>query len=106
MDIHLAKQNLESMRQQLLARVGRIEEHIRRDGKALDQDSEEAVSELSNDAVLDGLDAQGRSELRQIDGALERIAMGQYHVCSKCGATISSERLKSLPYTTVCVHCA
>lgn len=106
MDIVSAKKNLETMRQQLIARVGRIEEHIRRDGKALDQDSEEAVVERENDAVLDGLDAQGREELAQIDHALQRIASGQYQVCSRCGATIGAERLQLLPFTTVCVNCA
>ncbi|GAB4424959.1 MAG: hypothetical protein OHK0011_05870 [Turneriella sp.] len=106
MDIPSAKKNLEAMRQQLLARVGRIEEHIRRDGQPLDQDSEEAVVERENDAVLDGLDAQGREELAQIDHALKRIASGQYQVCSKCGSSISDERLQALPFTTVCVSCA
>jgi RNA polymerase-binding protein DksA len=106
MDIDLARKNLESMRQQLLERVSRIEEHIRRDGVPLSQDSEEAVVKRENDAVLDGLDAQGRSELAQIDHALDRIAKGQYQVCSKCGSPISSDRLQALPYTTVCVSCA
>ncbi|HMY10715.1 MAG TPA: TraR/DksA C4-type zinc finger protein [Turneriella sp.] len=106
MDIASAKKNLETLRQQLLGRVSRIEDHIRRDGKALDQDSEEAVVEKENDAVLDGLDAQGREELAQIDHALGRIASGQYQVCSKCGSGIGAERLQSLPYTTICVKCA
>lgn len=101
-----AKANLEKMRHELLGRVGRIEGHIRRDGTPLDQDSEEAVVEKENDAVLDGLDAQGRSELAQIDHALDRIAKGQYHVCTKCGATITEQRLAALPYTTLCVQCA
>lgn len=106
MDTAAAKRHLEKLRNELLARVGRIEEHIRRDGKPLDQNSEEAVVETQNDAVLDGLDAQGREELAQIDHALQRLAAGQYQVCSRCGATISAERLAALPYTTICVHCA
>lgn len=105
METTTAKKTLEEMRSELLARVDRIEGHIRRDGEPLNQDSEEAVVEKENDAVLDGLDAQGRSELAQIDHALARIAQGQYHVCSKCGGTISEERLTALPYTTTCVKC-
>lgn len=106
MDTATAKMNLEKLRSELLARVGRIESHIRRDGVALDQDSEEAVVEKENDAVLDGLDAQGRSELAQIDHALDRIANGQYHVCTRCGAAIGADRLQSLPFTTFCKSCA
>ncbi len=101
-----SKATLEKLREDLLARVSRIEGHIRRDGTPLVQDSEEAVVEKENDAVLDALDAQGRSELAQIDHALDRIARGQYHVCTKCGATISEQRLTVLPYTTLCVKCA
>jgi len=101
-----AKATLENLRKDLLARVSRIEGHIRRDGTPLDQDSEEAVVEKENDAVLDGLDAQGRSELAQIEHALDRIGKGQYHVCTKCGATITEQRLAALPYTTLCVQCA
>lgn len=105
MDTASAKNTLEDLRQTLLARVGRIEGHMRRDGTPLDQDSEEAVVEKENDAVLDGLDAQGRNELAQIDHALKRIEAGQYHVCSKCGGAISAERLVALPYTTTCFSC-
>ncbi|MBL8034195.1 MAG: TraR/DksA C4-type zinc finger protein [Leptospiraceae bacterium] len=105
MDTTIARKTLEDMRNRLTARVGRIEAHIRRDGKPLDQDSEEALSERTDDAVLDGLDVQERKELQDIDHALSRIAQGQYHVCSKCGSTIGAERLTALPYTTVCVHC-
>lgn len=106
MDTTTARTALEKLRSELLARVGRIESHIRRDGKPLDQDSEEALSERTDDAVLDGLDAQERNELREIDHALGRIAQGQYHVCSKCGGMIGQERLGALPYTTVCVGCS
>lgn len=105
MNTESARTNLETLRQNLLTRVGRIESHIRRDGKPLDQDSEEALSERTDDAVLDGLDTQERKELQDIDHALARIAQGQYHVCSKCGGTIAEERLVALPYTTVCVKC-
>lgn len=105
MDTTNARKTLEELRQNLVNRVGRIESHIRRDGKPLDQDSEESLSERTDDAVLDGLDVQEREELSQIDHALNRIAQGQYHVCSKCGGTIGAERLAALPYTTVCVGC-
>jgi RNA polymerase-binding transcription factor DksA len=106
MNSNTAKATLEKLRLDLLARVTRIQGHVRRDGTPLDQDSEEAAVEKENDAVLDGLDAQGRSELAQIDHALERISRGQYHICTKCGATIAPERLTALPYTTSCKSCA
>jgi DnaK suppressor protein len=97
---------LEALRSQLLNRVERLEGHIRRDGEPLNQDSEEAATERENDAVLDGLSALERQELHDIEHALSRIASGQYHVCSKCGATIAAARLSALPYTTVCAACA
>ncbi|MGV3720774.1 MAG: TraR/DksA C4-type zinc finger protein [Actinomycetota bacterium] len=47
-----------------------------------------------------------RSELEQIDGALERIGEGTYGACERCGAAISSARLEVLPYTPYCISCA
>jgi DnaK suppressor protein len=106
MDTQKARIQLESLRSQLLSRLDRIEGHIRRDGEALNQDSEEAAVERENDQVLDGLSLHEREELNQIDHALGRIANGQYQVCSKCGGAITADRLSALPYTTVCTGCA
>lgn len=43
--------------------------------------------------------------LREVEDALDRLEDGTYGTCEDCGASINLERLKVLPFTTVCVQC-
>ena len=45
------------------------------------------------------------AELRQIDEALLRIEDDTFGECEACGKRIPKERLKVIPYTTMCVNC-
>lgn len=44
-------------------------------------------------------------ELKEIDDAMTRIRSGSYGVCKNCGCTIRKDRLKALPYATLCIKC-
>ncbi|MFM7161348.1 MAG: TraR/DksA family transcriptional regulator, partial [Planctomycetaceae bacterium] len=44
-------------------------------------------------------------ELEQIEHALELLREGRYGTCETCSCAIPIERLKALPYTTVCINC-
>jgi DnaK suppressor protein len=63
---------------------------------ALDQAQDEINSQLA--------EVESR-ELSQIEKALERMKGGQYGVCEVCGGKIKLERLKALPYATLCIDC-
>ncbi|MGA2264578.1 MAG: TraR/DksA C4-type zinc finger protein [Acidobacteriota bacterium] len=43
--------------------------------------------------------------LRAIEAALARIEGGNYGMCTMCGEDISVERLKAVPWTSVCIAC-
>jgi len=43
--------------------------------------------------------------LNQIDLALKRIESGTYGICEICKKPIDEERLKAIPYATMCVRC-
>ena len=43
--------------------------------------------------------------LREIKGALERIADGTYGTCMDCGMPVSAKRLEALPWALYCVTC-
>ena len=47
-----------------------------------------------------------RSELEQVDAALERVEEGTFGYCERCGAMISLDRLEVLPYTPFDFACA
>jgi len=56
-------------------------------------------------AVIHALGQAGQAELEQIESALQRIAGGDYGVCTCCGAVIPAERLDSLPDILTCTGC-
>lgn len=51
------------------------------------------------------LSAQALAAVEEIDRALEKLDLGTYGVCEKCGENIPKERLKALPYAALCVKC-
>lgn len=44
--------------------------------------------------------------LTQIESSLERIEEGTYGQCEECGVRIPKNRLKAIPYATLCIRCA
>ncbi len=57
--------------------------------------TEEILGELSDVEV---------EILKAIDDALERIQNGTYGICEVCGKEIEEERLKTVPWTTLCIE--
>jgi DnaK suppressor protein len=51
------------------------------------------------------LSAQARAAVEQIDAAIAKIHDGTYGECENCGTKIPKERLKALPYASLCVKC-
>ena len=47
-----------------------------------------------------------RHELAEIQEALERLTRGSYGECQACEEPIAVERLRSLPFTRMCIDCS
>ncbi len=45
------------------------------------------------------------AELDQIDYALARIDNGTYGICEECEKPINPERLRALPFASLCISC-
>jgi len=43
--------------------------------------------------------------VQKIDDALNRIDANDYGFCEDCGERINVERLRAIPWTTLCVEC-
>ncbi len=69
-------------------------------------DSSEQAVERENDEVVDQLETDTREELIQVQHAIQRIENGSYGICAKCEEEISADRLKAIPYATLCFNCA
>lgn len=46
-----------------------------------------------------------KSQLDEVERALQRIQNGTYGVCAQCGNEIPSARLEARPESTLCVDC-
>ncbi len=101
-----ARQRLEERRAQLLARIRKIETDIQRQGEERSAEIGEVAAMHENDEVLDQLNGVEREELAAIDAALERIALGTWGVCVRCGEPIEEARLEAMPWTPLCRKCA
>ena len=83
-------------------RAEQIDNRLRESGL---EDWEEQATQRENDEVLEALGNQAVQEIEQIEQALYRIEKGIYGVCSQCGNSIASARLKAMPYATTCMQC-
>ncbi|WP_035171802.1 TraR/DksA C4-type zinc finger protein [Caldanaerobius polysaccharolyticus] len=43
--------------------------------------------------------------LKEVNDALKRIEEGSYGICNHCGKPIEEERLKAIPYASLCIEC-
>ena len=86
---------------------------------ALAQEGAEGGSELSDydnhpaDAASDtyertkgfALEENFKEMIDRIDEALRKIHEGTYGQCDRCGTSINPDRLKAIPYATLCIDC-
>lgn len=97
---------IERLRQrqaELQDRLDKVEESLR---KTHAKDWEEQAIERENDEVVELLDENLRTELGQINIALNRVEKDEYGICVICDEPIPVGRLEALPYTDRCVSCA
>jgi RNA polymerase-binding transcription factor len=97
------KKNLEERRDVLMQRISRVKIGMKAEHSA---DWSEQAQERQNDEVLEAIGNESRSELTQINRALERIESGDYTTCSNCGEDIAMKRLEAVPYAHFCINCA
>lgn len=103
MQIKQAQNLLEAKKTELANRIAAISKDLQ---KAHSTDWAEQVTERENDEVLQGLANEARISLRLVNAALQRIADGDYGICTACARPISEKRLEACPETDTCIDCA
>jgi RNA polymerase-binding protein DksA len=108
-DLDYFRQALEDER----ARLRYARDGINHDGSLADETGDLALGpgdHLADHATetfmreLDGgLEENADHLLAEIDAALARIDAGTYGTCVVCGRTIDEERLRAVPYATLCI---
>ena len=97
---------LQDLKQKVRRRLDAIKLDVRKETNPVSKDSREQSQERENDEVIDALGNSARVDLARINKALARIDSGDYLTCEICGEQINEGRLRSIPYTTLCVDCA
>ena len=107
------KKLLLSLRERLVGKVDVMQ------GETLKKSRQDASGDLSNvpihmaDVGTDNYERDimieliqnGEEGVRNIDTALEKIEEGAFGVCELCAKKINKERLKAVPYATLCIDC-
>ena len=94
-----ARHQLESMRTELLGRLGQLAS-----GYPADHRPAGARTRFVNGVFV--LMPHTLGILEQVEVALRQLDQGQYGVCRACGRDIRFDRLKALPYATQCIECS
>lgn len=92
---------LEAIRQALLASDN--EHYIELAGTVHDSAEESVADQLSE--MANALVGRQVNEVRDIEDALQRIAVGSYGVCVDCNKPIEVERLDVYPAARRCYNC-
>lgn len=94
---------LETLATEYAARAEAITRDLSREHA---QSFSEQATERQNDMVLQGLLADARVSIKEVQHALERLDNGTYGECEKCGEPINIARLEALPAAPLCINCA
>lgn len=105
------KEQLQKQRaelQKLLSRFASKDPHVRDEFHSLfpsyGSDEEDNAAEVSDYEDEVGIERNLETMLKEVDGALERIAQGTYGACRVCGKEIEAERLSVMPSTSLCIE--
>jgi DnaK suppressor protein len=71
-------------------------------GKRIGEGTTEAVERISSTAAAKSI----ATALAEVDHALEKLDVGSYGVCDRCGREIPPERLEAIPSAVLCVTCS
>jgi DnaK suppressor protein len=100
-----SKETLLDMKAQVLRGIREDLKEDREGQKDDGRDTYDVASEERDREINYLLSDRDRSKLNSIDQALERIDDGTYGICESCEGEITSERLKVMPFTRLCVQC-
>ena len=97
------KARLEAQLAELKDRQDRIAQDL---SEPLNADSSEQAVEMEDDVSLEGQAALLAGEIASVERALQRVEVGTYGECVRCGVEIDPKRLEVRPEAALCISCA
>jgi DnaK suppressor protein len=102
-DIDMIKTALEARLAELTSRANRIEADL---AEPVSADSSEQAIEREDDDALVGQDALLTREIAAVRAAINRVTVGSYGECTRCGEPVGEKRLNAYPEAALCIACA
>jgi len=95
----------------LRARCSELRDHLRSrweevQAQNFPDDTYGKAAQVQLEDLAVGTMEREQAMLAEIEQALSRMKEGLYGVCADCGDEIPERRLKALPWTRLCLHCA
>jgi DnaK suppressor protein len=104
----MTKTELSKFKQILEAKQAELADILKRRDEIAIEKSPDAIDEVTRAAerefAIRNLDRESNL-LRNVKGALVRIADGSYGVCMHCEEDIKIKRLEAVPWTKYCIKC-
>jgi RNA polymerase-binding transcription factor DksA len=110
--MHRARRQLETERQQALRRLAALTGDFdavveaSRDSNADDEHDPEGATIAFERSQVSALVLQVQGHLAEVEAALERLEVGTYGSCERCGQPIAKARLDARPAASRCIRCA
>jgi DnaK suppressor protein len=98
--------DLSQRRSSLLQDVAESQDEMTAIFEQHDSELEESAQKDNITRLTSRLKERDRQKIREIDAALDRLTVGTYGKCEKCGQNIGIARLRALPTTKLCIGCA
>ena len=99
------RSQLKSIRLGLLGDVKKSNQHAKESETGQIANISDHAAQTYNRQLEGELGEQEWQKLNQVDLAIEKIAKGEYGVCTQCEDSIPEARLKVVPYTEFCTQC-
>ena len=99
------RSQLKSIRSELLGDVEKSNHHVKENQNGQIADISDHAAHTYNQQLEGELGEQEWQKLNQVDLAIEKIAKGEYGVCTQCEDSIPEARLEVVPFTEFCTQC-
>lgn len=100
--INTYRKELSNKKVELMTSIG---SNFKRLADAERNSEDDLIVALRDEFLHLGLDRVLYGQLREVESALDRLNSGEYGACAKCGTSISSKRLRAVPWAMYCVYC-
>lgn len=100
-----AKEIIEDRKLQILKNINGVNTELGQLASYELKDEGDHVTVSNSSRVDDIIVRQQEQELRDLNVALNKVALGRYGTCEMCGVQIGSERLAVKPHAIYCIEC-